>query len=415
MSVATLPANHFMPEGYIYLDYQATTPCDPRVVDKMHPYFCSLFGNPHSRSHIYGWMAEEAVEVARTQIAELICADEREIVFTSGATESNNLAIKGVAKFYGDQKRHIITCVTEHKCVLESCRTLEQEGFEVTYLPVESNGLVDLNILQQAIRKDTLLLSIMAVNNEIGVIQPLAAIGKICRDRGVFFHTDAAQAAGKIDINVDEMNIDMLSISAHKMYGPKGIGALYVRRKPRVRLAALISGGGQERGMRSGTLSTALCVGFGEAAAIAKAEMAEENHRLWHLRNVMLNGIRESLPQVHVNGCETQRIPGNLNLSFSYVEGEGLMMGIKELAVSSGSACTSSSLEPSYVLRALGVTDDMAHSSIRFGIGRFTTEAEVKRSVELVVNAVSRLRDMSPLWEMAQEGVDISQIQWAEH
>lgn len=415
MPFTKLPINNLMPEGYIYLDYQATTPCDPRVLDKMLPYFSSIFGNPHSRSHVYGWIAEEAIEVARTQIAELIHSDEREIVFTSGATESNNLAIKGVAHFYGDQKKHLITAVTEHKCVLESFRSLEQEGFDVTYLPVQADGLIDLDVLKAAFRDDTLLVSIMAVNNEIGVIQPLAAIGALCKEKGIFFHTDAAQAVGKIPLDVNEMNIDLMSISAHKMYGPKGIGALYVRRKPRVRLNALISGGGQERGMRSGTLPTPLCVGFGEAAAIAKAEMKDETARIQALSKLMLDKINEKLTHVILNGHATKRFPGNLNLSFAYVEGEGLMMGIKELAVSSGSACTSASLEPSYVLRALGVTDDMAHTSIRFGIGRFTTESEIERAAEKVIHAVQRLREMSPLWEMAQEGVDISTIKWAEH
>ncbi len=410
-----LPKSHHVPDGHIYMDYQASTPCDPRVLERMLPFFCSIYGNPHSRNHMYGWLAEEAIELARHQIAELINADEREIIFTSGATESNNLAIKGVASFYGDQRRHIVTCVTEHKCVLESCRALEQQGFQITYLPVQQNGIIDLNHLEASLCDDTLLVSIMTVNNEIGVIQPIAEIGRMCRARGIFFHTDAAQAAGKIPLDVQAMNIDMMSLSAHKMYGPKGVGALYVRRKPRVRLNALISGGGQERGMRSGTLPTPLCVGFGEAAFIAKNEMVEESKRVHVLTDRILSGIRAKLPEVYLNGDEVQRAPGNLNLSFAYVEGEGLMMGIKELSVSSGSACTSASLEPSYVLRAIGVTEDLAHTSIRFGIGRFTTAAEVDTAVDKIVSAVQRLRDMSPLWEMAQEGIDIKSIKWAAH
>lgn len=402
-------------EPQIYLDYQATTPCDPRVLEKMLPYFTTHFGNPHSRNHPHGWVAEQAVEKARHQIACTIGADSREIIFTSGATESNNLAVKGVGQFYKDKKNHIITCITEHKCVLDSCRHLEQEGFAITYLPVQKNGLVDLNLLKESITPQTILVSIMAVNNEIGVIQPLAEIGKICRDSGVFFHTDAAQAIGKIGIDVNLMNIDLLSISGHKIYGPKGVGALYVRRKPRVRLQALITGGGQERGMRSGTLPTPLCVGIGEACALACQEMEEENRRLSALRDKLYNSIMSRLPDVFLNGDKEQRIPGNLNLSFSYVEGEGLMMGIKNLSVSSGSACTSSSLEPSYVLRALGVEDELAHTSIRFGIGRFTTEEEIDAVIYSVVTAVEKLREMSPLWEMAQEGIDLKSIQWATH
>lgn len=399
----------------IYLDYQATTPCDPRVLEKMIPYFTQCFGNPHSRNHLHGWEAEESVKKARSQVAESIGADPREIVFTSGATESNNLAIKGVAYFHKDKKNHIITCVTEHKCVLDSCRHLEQEGFEVTYLPVQENGLLNLDDLRKAITPTTLLVSIMAVNNEIGVIQPLAEIGKICREQGVLFHTDAAQALGKIPINVNEMMIDLLSISGHKIYGPKGVGALYVRRKPRVRLQALTHGGGQERGMRSGTLSPPLCVGLGEACDIAIREMGNEHNRLKQLSDRLYKGLTDRLPQVFLNGDKEHRIPGNLNLSFAYVEGEGLMMGIKELSVSSGSACTSASLEPSYVLRALGVSEELAHTSIRFGIGRFTTEEEIDRTIEKIVNAVEKLRHMSPLWEMAQEGIDISKIEWAAH
>jgi len=404
-----------IPREQIYMDYQATTPCDPGVLDKMLPYFSNIFGNPHSRNHVHGWLAEEGIEVARQQIASLLKANEKEIVFTSGATESNNLAIKGVAGFYGDKKKHIITCVTEHKCVLESCRQLEQQGFEITYLPVQQNGLIDLDNLRNSIKDETLLVSIMAVNNEIGVIQPLKEIGAICRQKGVFFHTDAAQAIGKIDIDVNEMNIDLLSLSGHKIYGPKGIGALFVRRKPRVRMQALISGGGQERGMRSGTLPTPLCVGLGEACAIAEREMKDESERIARLGHQLYTGICKKLSHVYLNGDVERRIPGNLNLSFAFVEGEGLMMGIKELSVSSGSACTSSSLEPSYVLRALGVEEELAHTSIRFGIGRFTTEEEIERAIKTVVHEVQRLRAMSPLWEMAQEGIDIKSIQWAAH
>lgn len=403
------------PKLPIYLDYQATTPCDPRVVEAMLPYFTEHFGNPHSRNHAYGWNAEAAVEKARAQVASIIKADEKEIVFTSGATESNNLAIKGVAHFYKDRKNHIITTVTEHKCVLDSCRHLELEGFEVTYLPVQQNGLVDLDVLRNAITPKTAIVSIMAVNNEIGVIQPLAEIGKICREKGVFFHTDAAQAVGKIPLDVDAMNIDMMSISGHKIYGPKGIGALYVRRKPRVRLEALIHGGGQERGFRSGTLPTPLCVGLGEACAIAEKEMGAEVERLKKLSQRLYKGITDRLTEVYLNGDAERRIPGNLNISFAHVEGEGLMMGIKDLCVSSGSACTSASLEPSYVLRALGVEVEMAHTSLRLGIGRFTTEQEIDYAVEHLVQAVLRLREMSPLWEMAQQGIDIKSIQWAEH
>ncbi|MBK8176868.1 MAG: IscS subfamily cysteine desulfurase [Rhodospirillales bacterium] len=414
-SFATPKSRPSNAQAAIYLDYQATTPTDPRVVEKMLPYFTEVFGNPHSRNHSFGWQAEEAVETARAQVAAIIGANEKEIVFTSGATESNNLAIKGVARFYKDKKRHIITEVTEHKCVLDSCRHLELEGFRVTYLPVQHNGLVDLAQLREAISDDTVLVSIMAVNNEIGVIQPLAEIGRLCREKKVFFHTDAAQAVGKIPLDVEAMNIDLMSISGHKIYGPKGIGALYVRRRPRVRLEAIISGGGQERGMRSGTLATPLCVGLGEACRIAGEEMAAEAERLRALRDRMLDAITSRLPQVYLNGDLDHRIPGNLNISFAFVEGEGLMMGIKELAVSSGSACTSASLEPSYVLRALGVEEELAHTSLRLGLGRFTTQAEVDRAVERIVGEVERLRSISPLWEMAQEGIDIKSIKWAEH
>ena len=399
----------------IYLDYQATTPMDPRVLEAMMPYFTYKFGNPHSRSHSYGWEAEEGVEKARGQVAKLIGADEKEVIFTSGATESNNLAIRGVAEFYKDRKNHIVTTVTEHKCVLDTCRHLEQQGFDVTYLPVQKNGLIDLDVLRAAVTDKTVVVSIMAVNNEIGVIQPLAEIGKICREKKAFFHTDAAQAAGKIPLDVEAMNIDLMSISGHKIYGPKGIGALYVRRKPRVRLVPLIVGGGQERGFRSGTLPTPLCVGLGEAAEIAMKEMDAESKRLAKLQARMLKGLNAKLTDIHVNGDLEHRIPGNLNIGFAYVEGESLMMGIKGLSVSSGSACTSASLEPSYVLRALGVEEDMAHTSLRIGLGRFTTEQEVDTAVDELVRHVKKLREMSPLWEMAQEGVDIKSIEWAAH
>ena len=399
----------------IYLDYQATTPTDPRVVEAMLPYFTEKFGNPHSRSHQFGWEAEDAVEVARDRIASLIGANPKEIIFTSGATESNNLALKGVARFYREKKDHIITCVTEHKCVLDTARHLEQDGFAVTYLPVEKNGLIDLDFLADSITEQTVIVSIMAVHNEIGVIQPIAEIGAICRERRVFFHTDAAQAVGKIPLDVEEMKIDLMSISGHKIYGPMGIGALFVRRRPRVRLKAMIDGGGQERGMRSGTLPTPLCVGLGEACAIAEKEMGAEAERLHMLRDRFYKAIMERLPEVYLNGDLERRIPGNLNISFAYVEGEGLMMGIKDLAVSSGSACTSASLEPSYVLRALGVGEDLAHTSLRIGLGRFTTEQEVDYAIERIASEVERLRDMSPLWEMAQEGIDISSIEWADH
>lgn len=408
-----LPAND-QPRP-VYLDYQATTPCDPRVVEVMLPYFTEKFGNPHSRNHMYGWEAEEAVEKARAQIGALIGASDKEIIFTSGATESNNLAIKGVAQFYKEKKNHIITLTTEHKCVLDACRHLELEGFEVTYLPVQKDGLIDLEQLAGAIRETTVLVSVMGVNNEIGVIQPLAEIGSLCRSKGVFFHTDCAQAVGKIPLDVEAMKIDLMSISGHKIYGPKGVGALYVRRKPRVRLVAQINGGGQERGMRSGTLPTPLCVGLGEACRIAQAEMADESKRLLVLRERFLQRVTAGLPEVYLNGHAEKRIPGNLNLSFAFVEGEGLMMAVKELAVSSGSACTSASLEPSYVLRALGVDVEMAHTSLRIGIGRFTTEAELDFAADLLIERVTKLRSFSPLWEMAQEGIDIKSIQWAEH
>ena len=399
----------------IYFDYQATTPVDPRVLEKMMPYFGEIYGNPHSRNHSFGWEAEEGVEIARENVAQIIGANPKEIIFTSGATESNNLAIKGVAEFYGDKKNHIITCVTEHKCVLESCRHLSGKGFDITYLPVKEDGLIDLNELQNAITEKTLLVSIMGVHNEIGVIQPLEKIGEICRNNDVFFHTDCAQAVGKILLDVNKMNIDLMSISGHKIYAPKGVGALFIRRKPRVRISSMISGGGQERGMRSGTLSPALCVGLGEACKIYSEEMTAEHKKLLKFKEMMLQGIRKACPDVFLNGSESERVPGNLNLSFAYVEGESLMMGIKNLAVSSGSACTSASLEPSYVLKALGVEEELAHTSLRIGFGRFTTENDIKYATETIVNEVKRLRELSPLWEMAQEGVDISKIKWAHH
>jgi cysteine desulfurase len=403
------------PTRPVYLDYQATTPMDPRVLEAMMPYFLEKFGNPHSRNHTHGWEAEEGVEKARQQIANVIGADEREIVFTSGATESNNLAIAGVARFYKDRRNHIITLVTEHKCVLDTCRHLEMEGFNVTYLPVQKDGLLDLELLKKTITDKTVVVSVMAAHNEIGVLQPLKEIGEICRSRGVFFHTDCAQAFGKIPLNVDEMKIDLMSVSGHKIYGPKGIGVLYVRRKPRVRLVPLIHGGGQERGFRSGTLPAPLCVGMGAAAEIAQREMAQDNEKLTKLRDRFYKRITDRLSEVYLNGDLKQRLAGNLNLSFAFVEGEGLMMGIKDLSVSSGSACTSASLEPSYVLRALGVEEDMAHTSLRIGFGRFTTEDEVDYSADRIIEAVQKLRSMSPLWEMAQEGIDIKSIKWAAH
>ena len=399
----------------IYLDYQATTPVDKRVIDKMIPYFGEIYGNPHSRNHSFGWEAEQAVEVARENVAKIIGANPKEIIFTSGATESNNLAIKGLADFYGDKKNHIITCVTEHKCVLESCRLLSEKGFEVTYLQVNKDGLIDIKDLESKITDKTLLVSIMGVHNEIGVIQPLKEIGEICRKNSVFFHTDCAQAIGKIKLDVNEMNIDLLSISGHKIYAPKGVGALYVRRKPRVRITAMMSGGGQERGMRSGTLSPALCVGLGEACRICADEIDEESKIITKLKNIFLEGIHGECADIFINGSETNRVPGNINLSFAYVEGESLMMGIKNLAVSSGSACTSASLEPSYVLKALGVSEELAHTSLRIGIGRYTSEKDIRNAVKVIVNEVKRLRNLSPLWEMAQEGVDISKIKWASH
>lgn len=399
----------------IYLDYQSTTPCDQRVVEAMLPYFSEKFGNPHSRNHSFGWEAEEAVEKARVQIATLINADPKEIIFTSGATESNNLALRGITGFYGHNRNHIITSTIEHKCVLDTCRHLQQQGFEITYLSVSNKGLVDPKDVQDAIKDTTCMVSIMTVNNEIGVIQPIAEIGKICREHGVFFHTDAAQAVGKIPMDVKAMQIDLMSISAHKIYGPKGIGALYVSRKPRVRLSAMITGGGQERGMRSGTLAPMLCVGFGAACALLQENMPQEIEKIKALTHRFYDGITSQLEEVYLNGALEQRIPGNLNLSFAYVEGEGLMMSMKDLCVSSGSACTSASLEPSYVLRAIGVGEDLAHTSIRFGLGRFTTEEEVDYAVKRVVESVNKLRSMSPLYDMAKAGIDIRAIKWAAH
>ena len=399
----------------IYMDYQATTPMDPRVLEEMLPWFVEQFGNPASRSHSFGWAADEAVETARKQVADLLAANPKEIVFTSGATESNNLAIQGIAHFYRGKGNHIITPVTEHKSVLDTCRHLESEGFEITYLPVKKNGLVDLETLEKAMTEKTLLVSVMAGNNEIGVIQPIGDIGALCRKKGIFFHCDAAQGVGKMVLDVDAMNIDLLSVSGHKLYGPKGIGALYVRRRPRVRLQPIMHGGGHERGMRSGTLATPLLVGLGKACELAGAEMVTENARVSALRDRLVQGLTAQLTHVVVNGDTEHRLAGNLNISFDFVEGESMIMAIKDIAVSSGSACTSASLEPSYVLRALGVSEEQAHTSIRFGLGRFSTQEEVDFVIETVVKAVNRLRDMSPLWEMAQAGVDIHAIQWAAH
>ncbi|EJL6628492.1 IscS subfamily cysteine desulfurase [Vibrio cholerae] len=400
----------------IYLDYSATCPVDPRVAEKMVQYMTmdGTFGNPASRSHRYGWQAEEAVDTAREQIAALLNADPREIVFTSGATESDNLAIKGVAHFYNKQGKHIITSKTEHKAVLDTMRQLEREGFEVTYLDPESNGLIDLAKLEAAMRDDTILVSIMHVNNEIGVVQDIAAIGELCRSRKVVFHVDAAQSAGKVAIDVQEMKVDLISLSAHKAYGPKGIGALYVRRKPRIRLEAQMHGGGHERGFRSGTLPTHQIVGMGEAFRIAKEELQQDYAHALKLRNRLLDGIKD-MEAVTINGDLDQRVPHNLNVSFAFVEGESLLMALKDLAVSSGSACTSASLEPSYVLRALGLNDELAHSSIRFSFGRFTTEAEIDYAIELIRVAVDKLRAMSPLWDMYKDGVDLNTVEWAHH
>ncbi|QYJ76638.1 MULTISPECIES: IscS subfamily cysteine desulfurase [Shewanella] len=400
----------------IYFDYAATTPVDPRVAQKMMQYMTmdGIFGNPASRSHRYGWQAEEAVDVARAQVADLINADHREIVFTSGATESNNLAIKGVAHFYQKKGKHIITSKTEHKAVLDTCRQLEREGFEVTYLEPGVNGIIPMERLEAAMRDDTILLSLMHVNNEIGVVHNIDAIGELCRSKGIIFHVDAAQSAGKLPIDVQNTKVDLMSISGHKMYGPKGIGALYVRRKPRIRLESQMHGGGHERGMRSGTLPTHQIVGLGEAAAIAKADMESDNARIHALRDRLWNGIKD-IEETYVNGDFEQRYCGNLNVSFNFVEGESLMMALKDLAVSSGSACTSASLEPSYVLRALGLSDEMAHSSIRFSIGRFTTEEEVDYAIGIIQGSIGKLREMSPLWEMFKDGVDLSKVEWVHH
>ncbi|WP_373698384.1 IscS subfamily cysteine desulfurase [Neisseria dentiae] len=398
----------------IYLDYAATTPVDPRVAAKMIPYLTEQFGNPASNSHSFGWTAEEAVENARAEIAKLINADAKEIVFTSGATESNNLAIKGAAQFYKSKGKHLITVKTEHKAVLDTMRELERQGFEVTYLGVQENGLIDLNELKAAIRDDTILISVMWVNNEIGVIQDIPAIGEICRENKIIFHVDAAQAAGKTPIDVEAAKVDLLSLSAHKIYGPKGIGALYVRRKPRVRLEAQMHGGGHERGFRSGTLPTHQIVGMGEAFRLAREELEQDRAHALKLRELFLKGI-EGIEEVYINGDLEQRVPTNLNVSFNFVEGESLIMAVKELAVSSGSACTSASLEPSYVLRALGRNDELAHSSLRITFGRMTTEEEVKFAAELIKSKIGKLRELSPLWEMFKEGIDLNTVEWAEH
>ena len=400
----------------IYLDYSATTPMDERVVTEMLKYMGpqSSFGNPASRSHSFGWEAEAAVENARKQVADLVGANPKEIIFTSGATESDNLAIKGAAHFNQKRGKHIVTCKTEHKAVLDSCRQLEREGYEVTYLDPMKNGLIDLKVLEDALREDTTLVSIMHVNNEIGVIQDIEAIGKLCRERKIIFHVDAAQSAGKVEMNLETLPVDLMSFSAHKIYGPKGIGALYVQRKPRVRIEAQMHGGGHERGMRSGTLATHQIVGMGEAFRIAKEEMASENARLLKLRNRLYDGVSD-MEEVYVNGDIDHRIAGNINISFNYVEGESLLMALKELAISSGSACTSASLEPSYVLRALGRNDELAHSSIRFTMGRYTTEEEIDRTIEHVRVAVEKLRELSPLWDMYKAGIDLDSIEWAAH
>lgn len=399
----------------VYLDYSATTPVDPRVAEKMIPYLCEKFGNPASRSHAYGWEAEKAVEEARAEVARYINADPREIVWTSGATEADNLAIKGVAHFYKDKGKHLITVKTEHKAVLDSMRHLETEGFEVTYMDVEENGLLDLAKLEAAIRPDTTLVSVMAVNNEIGVIQDIAAIGEMCRRHGVLYHCDATQAVGKMDLDTEKLKIDLMSLSGHKVYGPKGIGALYVRRKPRVRIEPQIHGGGHERGMRSGTLPTHQIVGMGEAYRLARLEQAEEIKRIAALRDRLKDGIEKNIPEIVINGDMEHRVCSNLNVSFNFIEGESLMMAVKDLAVSSGSACTSASLEPSYVLKSLGRSDELAHSSIRFTLGRFTTEEEIDFAVKLLAEKVAKLRELSPLWEMHQQGIDMAQVKWSEH
>jgi len=398
----------------IYLDYSATTPIDPRVAEKMIPYITEHFGNPASRSHSFGWTAEKAVEEAREEVAKLVNADPREIVWTSGATESNNLAIKGASHFYSTKGKHVLTIATEHKAVIDAVRELEREGFTATYLEPEPNGLVDLEKFKKAIRPDTVLASVMLVNNEIGVIQDIEALGNICREEKVIFHVDAAQATGKVDIDLEKLPVDLMSFSAHKTYGPEGIGALYVRRKPRIRIEAQMHGGGHERGMRSGTLATHQIVGMGEAFRIARLEMKSENDRIRILRDKLLQGL-QSIEEVYVNGDLKHRIPHNLNISFNYVEGESLIMAVKDIAVSSGSACTSASLEPSYVLRALGRSDELAHSSIRFSIGRFTTEADVDFTIQLLKDKIQKLRELSPLWEMFKDGIDISKVEWAAH
>jgi cysteine desulfurase len=409
------PVSIYSPKHFpVYMDYSATTPIDQRVVEKMLPYLREQFGNAASRSHAFGWAAEEAVEEARVEVAKLVHADPREIVWTSGATESINLALKGAAHFYKDKGKHIITVKTEHKATLDTCRELEREGYDVTYLEVMENGLIDLAQFEAAIRPDTVLVSVMFVNNEIGVIQDVPGIGELCRARGIIFHVDAAQATGKVDIDLEKLKVDLMSFSAHKTYGPKGIGALFVRRKPRIRIEAQIHGGGHERGMRSGTLPVHQIVGMGEAFRIARIEMVEEAARIRQLRDRLLAGL-QNIEEVYVNGDMDQRVAHNLNISFNYVEGESMLMALKEIAISSGSACTSASLEPSYVLRALGRNDELAHSSIRFTIGRFTTEEEVDFTIQLVKDKIAKLRELSPLWEMYKDGVDLSTIQWAAH
>ncbi len=402
------------PHFPIYLDYGATNPCDPRVVDAIIPWLREHFGNPASRSHAWGWEAEAAVEKAREHVAALIGADPREIVWTSGATESNNLAIKGAAQFYKSRGKHLITVKTEHKAVLDTMRELERQGFDVTYLDVQADGLLNMDALKAAIRPDTILISVMFVNNEIGVVQDVTAIGNLCREKGIVFHVDAAQATGKVEIDMTQLPIDLMSLASHKTYGPKGIGALYVRRKPRIRLEAQMHGGGHERGMRSGTLPTHQCVGMGEAFRIAKLEMAQDNAKARALHDRLINGLSD-MEQVFLNGHATQRVPHNINMSFNFVEGESLIMGIKGLAVSSGSACTSASLEPSYVLRALGRSDELAHSSLRMTIGRWTTEEDIDYAIKTIRENVAKLRELSPLWEMHKDGIDLSTIQWAAH
>ena len=409
----SVPAGVKLP---IYMDNHATTPLDPRVLDAMMPYMTTVFGNAASRNHSFGWEAEKAVEHAREQIAKLIGATAKEIIFTSGATESNNLAIKGIAEMYRERGNHIITQVTEHKAVLDTCKRMEKAGFRVTYLPVKADGLIDLDDLKRAIDDKTILVTIMYANNEIGVLQPVAEIGKICREKGVIFHTDAVQAVGKVPVDVNAMNIDVLSLSGHKIYGPKGVGALYVRRRnPRVQISEQINGGGHERGMRSGTLNVPGIVGLGKACEIAREEMANEDKRLRALRDKLKSKLESSLDYIHVNGSMEHRLPGNLNMSFVYVEGESLLMGINDVAVSSGSACTSATLEPSYVLKALGLGDDVAHSSIRFGLGRFNSEAEVDYVADKVIDIVQKLRELSPLYEMVKEGIDLTKIEWQAH